>query len=140
MTTVAQIPPGEPDPPYARSAHDVAAALRSDPTVGLADSEAARRLDEYGPNRPHELARPRYFRLALDQLLDPLVALLIGASVVSMAIGDTVEGAAIAAILVLNGILGFCQEVGAERAVRSLSRSFTQTAQVVRAGREIEVG
>src|SRR5581483_11872421 len=34
---------------------------------------------------------------------------------------------------------GFWQEASAERAVRSLSRSFTQTAQVVRSGRELTV-
>src|SRR5581483_11628010 len=106
---------------------------------GLDDGEAARRLARYGPNRPREPAPVPYLRLALDQLLDPLVALLLAAAAVSVAIGDTVEGAAIAAILVLNGLLGYWQEVQAERAVRSLSRAFTQTAHVVRSGRELEV-
>jgi len=65
--------------------------------------------------------------------------LLLAASLVSVAIGDTVEGGAIAAILVLNAVLGFWQEASAERAVRSLSQSFTQTAQVVRSGREVAI-
>jgi calcium-translocating P-type ATPase len=125
--------------PHALAPAELAAALRSDLVRGLGDGEAERRLREYGPNRPHEATRPPYLKLALDQLLDPLVTLLLAASVVSIAIGDTVEGAAIAAILVVNGILGFWQEAGAERAVRSLSRSFTQTAQVVRSGRELTV-
>ena len=133
-----------PLPEARRAAHALAPdrlaeALASDLESGLEELEAQRRLAEYGPNRPREVSRPPYLRLALEQFLDPLVALLLAASVVSVAIGDEVEGAAIAAILVVNGILGYWQEVAAERAVRSLSRSFTQTASVVRSGREVTV-
>jgi Ca2+-transporting ATPase len=125
--------------PHALAPAQLAAGLHSDAVRGLEEEEAERRLREYGPNRPHEATRPPYLRLALDQLLDPLVTLLLAASIVSIAIGDTVEGGAIAAILVVNGILGFWQEASAARAVRSLSHSFTQTAQVVRAGRELAI-
>ena len=117
----------------------LASELRTDLERGLDAAEAERRLAEYGPNRPSEPRRPPYLRLALNQVADPLVLLLLGACVVSVAIGDAVEGAAIAAILVLNGILGFWQEASAERAVRSLSQAFTQTASVVRGGVEIVV-
>jgi Ca2+-transporting ATPase len=125
--------------PHAYTPDEVAGELRSDLVRGLDDAEARRRLVQYGPNRPHTVTRPPYLKLALNQLVDPLVALLLAASLVSIAIGDTVEGGAIAAILVLNALLGFWQEVSAERAVRSLSQSFTQTAQVVRSGREIAI-
>ena len=83
--------------------------------------------------------RPPYLRLALNQLLDPLVLLLIAAAGVSIAIGDVTEGVAIAAILVLNGILGFWQEAGAERAILALSEAFTRTALVIRDGVTREV-
>ena len=122
--------------PHAAATGDLVRLLQTDLDRGLDDAEAARRLARYGPNRPSQAGRPPYLRLALHQLLDPLVLLLLAASLVSVAIGDPIEGAAIAAILVLNGILGFWQEVSAERAVRSLSRSFTQVARVVRSGGE----
>ena len=125
--------------PYALDPEEVASDLGSDLTRGLEDAEAASRLVRYGPNRPHSVTRPPYLKLALNQFLDPLVALLLAASLVSVAIGDTIEGGAIAAILVVNALLGFWQEVSAERAVRSLSQSFTQTAHVVRSGREVAV-
>ena len=117
----------------------VAAELAADLVRGLDDAEAERRLALYGPNAPQEVARPRYLRIVLDQFLDPLVALLLGASIVSVAIGDRLEGAAIAAVLVLNAALGFWQELTAERAVRSLSQSFSHHAQVVREERESTV-
>ncbi|HEX7526875.1 MAG TPA: cation-transporting P-type ATPase, partial [Gaiellaceae bacterium] len=58
------------------------------------------------------------------------------ATAISVAIGDVIEGAAIGAIVVLNGLLGFWQEAGAERAIRALSQAFTHTAVVVRDGLE----
>jgi Ca2+-transporting ATPase len=97
---------------------------------------AAARLEEYGPNRPRRAGRPPYLRIAAAQMLDPLVLLLLAAAAISVSIGDTVEAAAIAAIVVLNGVLGFWQEAGAERAIRALSEAFTQQAVVVRDGME----
>ena len=52
---------------------------------------------------------------------------------------DTVEGIAIAGILVLNGMLGFWQEAGAERAILALSQAFTTMALVIRDGVAREV-
>lgn len=122
------------DEPHAASPAEVEAALQSDLDHGLAAAEAGRRLEVYGPNAPERQRRPPYLRLALNQLVDPLVLLLVAAAVVSVAIGDTVEGIAIAAILVLNGLLGFWQEAGAERAILALSQAFTKTALVIRDG------
>jgi calcium-translocating P-type ATPase len=120
--------------PHSLPAGEVARALDSDLGYGLSTNEAARRLDAFGPNRPRVAARPPYLRLLLRQVLDPLVLLLVAATVVSVTIGDVIEGMAIAAVLVLNAALGFWQEADAERAILSLSRRFTQHATVVREG------
>ena len=126
-------------PPYASAPAEVARTLGSDLERGITREEAALRLEQYGPNAPERERRPPYLRLALNQLLDPLVLLLVAAAVVSAAIGDVVEGIAIAVILVLNGALGFWQEAGAERAILALSEAFTRTALVIRGGEIVEV-
>jgi calcium-translocating P-type ATPase len=126
----------EPSPLHALDVSAVADALAADLDRGLDSAEAAARLARFGPNRPRPQRRPPYLRIAAAQLLDPLVALLVAATAISIAIGDTIEGIAIAAIVVLNGVLGFWQEAVAERSIRSLSQAFTQTAVVVRDGRE----
>jgi magnesium-transporting ATPase (P-type) len=100
----------------------------------LSAAQAAAQLARYGPNRPRRARRPPYAQMLGRQLLDPLVLLLVGATAVSIAIGDVVEGAAIVAVLVLNGALGFWQDVSAEQAIRSLSEAFTQRAVVLRDG------
>jgi Ca2+-transporting ATPase len=124
---------------HALTAREVARELATDATAGLTHHEAARRLARYGPNRPQRPRRPPYVRLAVKQLVDPLVLLLVGATVVSVAIGDIGEGMAIAAVLIVNGVLGFWQEVAAERAIIALSQSFAARAVVVRDGHPVEV-
>ena len=126
-------------PPHARSPEDVSLELDSDPERGLSAGAAATRLVTAGPNRLPAPERPAYVAIALRQLADPLVALLLGAAVVSAAIGEQLEAAAIAAIVVLNAVLGFVQEAGAERAVLALRSTVQRTAAVVRDGREIRV-
>ena len=126
-------------PPHARVGDSLAGELRSDLQRGLDSAEARARLASLGPNSLPRPERPAYAAIALRQLLDPLVALLLCAAAVSAAIGEAPESAVIAAIVVLNAVLGFVQEVGAERAVLALRNAVERTAVVVRDGREVEV-
>ncbi len=128
-----------PASPHALSAAEAAAALGSDAQRGLTTREAEERLRRYGPNRPRRPRRPGYLALAARQFADPLVALLAGATAVSIGMGDELEGAAIAAVVLLNAALGFAQEAAAERAILALQTGFTQKASVVRDGREQEL-
>ena len=77
--------------------------------------------------------------IAARQMADPLVALLLAATAVSFLIGEQLEALVIAAIVVLNAVLGFVQEAGAERAVLALRKAIHPTASVIREGREREV-
>ena len=118
---------------------DVAADLQTSLRRGLGTEEAARRLRAYGPNRVEQARRPPYLRIAVRQFRDPLVGLLAAAAAVSVAVGEGLEAVVIASIVVLNGILGFVQEVGAERAVLALGEGVARTATVVREGIETEI-
>jgi calcium-translocating P-type ATPase len=127
------------DPAHALAVEEVAAELGADRASGLTESEAARRLAEHGPNALPVAERPPYPTLAARQLVDPLVLLLVVAAAVSFLIGDEIEGAAIAAIVLLNGVLGFAQEARAERAVLALRGGLDERARVVRDGRERDI-
>lgn len=113
--------------------------LRTNTELGLSDEEAAARLQSDGPNRLSKQRRPPYGRIAVRQLADPLVGLLVVATIVSAAIGEGLEAALIAAIVVLNGVLGFVQEARSERAVIALREGFQHKARVVRNGRVVVV-
>jgi P-type Ca2+ transporter type 2C len=124
---------------YACSAESVLEKLRSDPELGLTEQVAAERLRAEGPNRLSRARRPPYLAIAVDQVADPLVLLLVAAAAVSFAIGDTLEAAAIAAIVVLDLALGFVQEARAARAVIALRERLDRKATVVRGGNQHEV-
>ena len=122
---------------HALPAEAVAERLAVDPHAGLSPEEAARRLQEIGPNELGGRDRPHYAAVALRQFADPLVLLLVVAAAVSFLIGEQIEAAVIAAIVVLNAVLGFVQEAGAERAVTALRQAVELNAIVVRGGRDV---
>jgi Ca2+-transporting ATPase len=127
-------------PAHALAAEDVAQELAVDLEQGLSGAEAEARLVRFGPNRLPRARRAAFAAIALRQFADPLVGLLVGAVLVSALIGERIEAAAIAAIVVLNALLGFVQEARAERAVLALREVLEQRASVVRDGRERELG
>jgi calcium-translocating P-type ATPase len=135
----SRYPDGSIDAPHAAPAEALCELLGVDTSRGLSAAAAAELLASYGPNRPRPVRRPPYARLVLRQFVDPLVALLVGAATVSVLVGEGIEAAAIAVVIVLNAVLGFSQELGAERAIRSLSAGFTRRAVVLRGGREEDV-
>jgi calcium-translocating P-type ATPase len=121
---------------FALEIGDVADELGVDLERGLDSAEAARRLTVDGPNALSRPRRPRYLRIAASQVVDPLVALLVAAAVVSAAIGEGLEAVVIGAIVLLNAVLGFLLEAGAEREVLALHASLELEASVVRDGAE----
>jgi Ca2+-transporting ATPase len=124
---------------HALSAAEVARQVGGDPARGLREEEARARLARVGPNALERRPRPPYLAIALRQLADPLVALLLAAAAVSALIGEDVEAVAIGAIVLLNALLGFGQELGAERAILALRETVQRRASVVRDGREREI-
>ena len=101
---------------------------------GLADEEAQKRLKEFGPNEI-EVEKPKSPLLFLArQFTEPLVLLLIAASLISLAIGEVLDASMILAIVFMIALLGFFQEYRAERALQMLKKLSAPTAQVVRRG------
>ncbi|MGE0643158.1 MAG: cation-translocating P-type ATPase [Nitrospira sp.] len=116
------------------STEDVARQVEADAEHGLAAEEARRRLDGQGANELPESRPPSLLSLFLSQFTSVIVWVLIGAAVVSGLLEDWVDSAAILAIVLLNGILGFVQEFRAERSLAALRRLSIATARVVRDG------
>lgn len=124
--------------PWQRPADELLADLASGHD-GLADADAARRLEQYGANElPHE-AGPGAAQSALRQFASPLIYILVAAGLVARAVGESVDAAVIAAVLVINAAVGFVQEHRAERSLEALRRLAAAQARVVRAGHERDV-
>lgn len=113
---------------------DVARQVGADVEHGLAAEEARRRLDRQGANELPESPPPSLLSLFMAQFTSVIVWVLIGAAVVSGLLEDWVDSAAILAIVLLNGILGFVQEFRAERSLAALRHLSLATARVLRDG------
>ena len=102
---------------------------------GLSEEEVSRRLAHYGPNRLATQPPPSFWQKLWEQFNNFVVWLLIVAAVISAALGDWVEAAAIMAIVLLNAILGIIQESRAEEALAKLREMAAPEAHVIRNGR-----
>ncbi len=111
----------------------VATRLSTSLAEGLSQEEAATRLGMHGPNAITERRRRSVFRILLAQFSDFMVLVLAAAAVLAGVIGEPQDTIAIAAILVLNAVLGFVQEYRAERALEAL-RAIAVSAVRVRRG------
>lgn len=110
-------------------------ALETHALDGLSAAEAARRLRTAGPNALRTAPPPPGWRLFVDQFRDFMVLVLLAATAVAFALGETGDAVTIVAIVVMNAILGFIQEYRAERSVAALKALTAPTAKVIRAGR-----
>ncbi len=127
-----------PDPWHALSAEQVAYRLETG-AGGLTESEARRRLQRYGPNRLEEAKPVNPLLVLLHQFQSPLIYILVLAAVVTFWLGDTIDSIVIAAVLLVNALIGFIQEYRAEHAIRALTRLAVPKARVVRDGHEREI-
>ncbi len=119
---------------HALDARDACARLRGDDTAGLTPPEAARRLADHGPNALPARPGRGSGLLLLDQFRGPLPALLAVAAAVMALLGEAVDAIAVAAILAVNGLLGWHQERRAADALGALRRLAAPTARVLRGG------
>ena len=108
--------------------------LGSDPDKGLTTEKSERRLAKDGANEIPEAPPPSLLTLFLSQFTSVIVWVLIGAAVISGLLEDWLDAAAILAIVLLNGILGFVQEFRAERSLVALRQMAVATARVIRDG------
>ncbi|MBI5664723.1 MAG: HAD-IC family P-type ATPase [Nitrospirae bacterium] len=101
---------------------------------GLSSGEAARRLDEYGPNELKEKKKKTPFMMFLDQFKDIMIIVLIAAAIISGFIGEVSDTIAIVVIVVLNAAVGFVQEYRAEKAMAALKKMAALSATAMRDG------
>ena len=113
---------------------EVAGLLATDVEQGLADEEVAARLTRYGPNKLRKGKRFPALVILVSQFKSLVIWVLIGAATVSVALGETVDGVAIIAIVILNAVIGFIQEYRAEKAAAALVRLTAPHCRVVRGG------
>lgn len=106
---------------------------------GLSKEQAARILEEKGPNSLQEGKKKTALQVFLEQFCDFLVVILIIAAVISMLSGNMESTAVIVVVIVLNAILGTVQYCKAEKSLDSLKALSSPSAKVLRDGEKMEI-
>ncbi len=128
--------------PALQTADEALSAAGVDPGTGLSSVEAASRLVSHGPNELRSRPREAAWRRFLKQFADPLVYLLFGAMVISLAAwflegagGLPIDVVVILLIVLANAVIGFVQENRAADAVAALADMTAARATVLRDGK-----
>jgi len=142
--------PNLSQPWYAQTIEETLTGLKSD-RQGLTHEAVEQRRQYYGLNEIIEAQGRNRWQILLDQFSNIMLLMLIGVAfvsgildLISLRNGEAVDvpfkdTIAILAIVVLNGILGYVQEVRAEQALASLKQMSSPQVRVLRKGRPQEI-
>lgn len=119
------------DDSYRTNAEKVFSAFGSS-EKGLTEEQAEAAYKKYGPNIIEGKKQSSLFRLLLDQLNNPIIYLLAGATAVSFFFGDIPEGIAIIVVIILNTAIGFWMEYQARTSIKALKKLNRLKTQVIR--------
>jgi Ca2+-transporting ATPase len=106
---------------------------------GLSGTEAASRLELYGPNSLAATKRRTDIAIFLGQFVSPPVYLLGASAVVAIVTGGILDAAVIVGVVLINSVIGFVTERQAEKTISSLADTGVRTVRVLRDGREGEI-
>jgi Ca2+-transporting ATPase len=91
-------------------------------------------LTQHGPNQITSEKPPSMWAVALQQLRDPMNIMLVAVAVISLVIGEVPTALLVAALVVLNVVLGARQELKARASVDALSKMQVPQTRVLRGG------
>lgn len=102
---------------------------------GLSEAEAERRLTVYGPNEPRDHRRLSRTSVLWNQLRNPLLTLLILATVASAMTGQWIDASIVLTIVIASTGIGYSREYRAQSAAERLKIRILTHASVWRDGR-----
>ena len=124
---------------------EVAARLKTNLRIGLAENEVEKRKAEFGKNKLKEQKKEPLWLKFIKQFNDFMIIILIIAAIVSAFVSkwqgenDFFDSIIIIAIVILNAIMGLVQEERAEKSIESLKKLTPETCKVIRDGDVSEI-
>jgi P-type Ca2+ transporter type 2C len=124
--------------------------LESDRAAGLKSAQVTENLNRYGTNELVESGGRSPVEILVDQFKNIMLLMLIAVAVISavldaresVASGQFVfpkDAVAIFIVVLLNGVLGYIQESGAEKALAALKNMASSKVRTIRDGKTLEV-
>jgi Ca2+-transporting ATPase len=124
---------------YGRPLDEVIARLETSLESGLSGKEASKRLADLGANELAQEERVSPVRLFFAQFKNTLIIILLVATILSALLGEIVDAAIIAVIVLFCAVLSFYQEYRADNALKALRKMLAPTIRVLRDGAEARV-
>ncbi len=125
--------------PWAKTEEDILEKYGVSPEEGLSGGEVEERLRQFGYNKLKETSTRSKWDILVEQVKSFLVILLTVAAVISFLSGAVIEGVSIAAVLIINTIIGFVTESKAVQSMESLKEMTKIDTHVRRDGEVKEI-
>ena len=103
---------------------------------GLSIAEVNKRQKESGLNILQGHGGESAFKIFIRQFLNPILFILIGATILSFALGKVVDGIVIFSVILINAVIGFIQEFQAGKAIQGLTKFLPEFVTVMRDGEQ----
>lgn len=124
---------------HSQSEQDIVQQLNTDTDNGLSSQEIQIRLERDGRNViTGQAMMPAWKRLLL-QFHNPLIYILLVATLVTTILGEYVDAGVILLVVLINALIGFMQESKAEQAINSLKKMLSSNTTVIRDGKKQSV-
>ena len=125
--------------PWTIKVDDLLKELDVSPDKGLTTDDVKSRRKKYGANRLRETKSRSMWAILVDQFESLIMVLLVVAATLSFIFGDTMQGAAVVAVIILTAAIGFFTEVRAVRSMEALRQLTRVTTNVIRNGESQQV-
>lgn len=124
---------------FSKSREEVLKEFDVNPETGLTTEEVNKRIEKYGKNKLKEKTKKSLIALFLAQLKDMLIYVLLGATAITLFIGEYEEAIIILCVVILNAVIGVVQEHKAEKAIEALQKMTAPKSLVKRNGEIKEI-
>ena len=134
MRTSPSSPPDQAVAWHALGVAQVLQALEGNAEQGLDEVDALRRAARWGANAMPPARRDGPWRRLFAQFHNVLIYVLLAAAAVTFALGDHADAAVIAAVVLINALVGFVHEGKAQQALDAIADLLPLNAMVKRGG------
>jgi Ca2+-transporting ATPase len=121
------------------SSSEIVEIFQSDMNDGLGPLAIKHKEEQFGKNILENKKRTSLLEKFFVQFHNALIYILLAASFITGYLGEWVDSGVIFAVVIINVVIGFIQEVKAEEAIESLKNMMTTEAVVIRDGKKISI-
>lgn len=124
---------------YAKTVEQVEAEFATSHRLGLNSADVPGLLEKWGVNALPKPSPPTKLEIFFGQFKDFLILLLCAVAVLEFGLQEWPEGGVLATVILLNVIVGYNQEVKAQKALDALDSLTRNSCLVIRDGQNQEV-